>query len=229
MKKINNKLLFIFLFSLLGLISLQIPVSKIIGTNQSFTLFDFFAPTTGLFLNSLPGAISVLLVKIFDLLFVKKIIDLVGILRLLPLPLAAYYFGSKSKLKGLMAGFCILLFILHPVGRQAWIYSLYWLIPMIAALFPRRLFLKSLGSTFTAHAVGSTIFLYAFKLTPSVWLSLIPITFMERFSFAIGIDASYFVFNLSLNYLAKLLKLKSFKLVVKNQYLPSKEFLLKYS
>lgn len=229
MKNINRKVFFILLFSLLGLITLQVPISKIIGSNQSFTLFDFFAPTTGLFLNPILGAISVLLVKVFDLIFVKKVVDLVSVLRLLPLPLAAYYFGSKSKNKSLMAVICILLFVIHPVGRQAWVYSLYWLVPVFASLFPKRLFLKSLGSTFTAHAVGSTIFLYAFQLTPAVWLSLIPTVFIERASFAVGIYASYFIFNLILDNLLKLLKLKKLTFLIKKEYLPSKKFLLKYS
>lgn len=229
MKNINKKTVFILLFSFLGLVTLQIPVSKIIGSNQSFTLFDFFAPTTGLFLNSIPGAISVLIVKVFDLLFIKMKVDIVSFFRLLPLPLAAYYFGSQSKRKGLIATVCLFLFIFHPIGRQAWFYSLYWLIPIFTSFFPKRLFLKSLGSTFTAHAVGSTVFLYAFQLPSNVWKSLIPIVFMERFSFSIGIYVSYFVFNLGLNYLTTLLRLKKIAFLIHKEYLPSKKFLLKYS
>lgn len=227
--KDKKKGLFILLFSFLGLITLQIPVSNIVGSKQNFTLFDFFAPTTGLFLNSIPGAISVLIVKLFDLIFVKKTIDLVSLLRLLPLPLAAYYFGSQSKKKSLIAMICLILFVVHPIGRQAWVYSLYWLIPILASLLPKRLFLKSLGSTFTAHAVGSTVFLYTFQLTPAIWKNLIPVVFMERFSFALGIYASYFIFNFGLHYLSKSLKLKTIKSLVQKQYLPSKEFLLKFA
>ncbi len=228
MKKIKQ-IIFIFLFSLLGFLTLQIPVSKIIGSKQNFTFFDFFAPTTGMFLNSFPGAASVLLVKMFDLIFIKKGFDLLSLLRLLPLPLAAFYFGSKSKLKSLIALLSIFLFVIHPIGRLAWIYSLYWLIPIIASFFPHRLFLKSLGSTFTAHAVGSTIFLYTFGLTPQIWLSLIPVTFIERVGFSLGIYASYFIFNFTLNYLVKLLKIKSIRFLVEKQYLPSRQFLLKYT
>jgi len=227
--KNSKKIIFIFLFSLLGFLTLQIPVSKIIGSSQNFTLFDFFAPTTGMFLNSIPGAVSVLLVKIFDLVLIKKGSDLLSLFRLLPLPLGAFYFGTKSRFKSLIAVVCMTLFILHPIGRQAWIYSLFWLIPIFASFFPKRLFLKSLGSTFTTHAVGSTIFIYAFKLTPAVWLSLIPVTFIERVGFSLGIYASYFVFNFSLDYLVKLLKLKSIKILIKKQYLPSRQFLLKYA
>ena len=229
MKKINDKIIFIFLFSLLGLGALQIPVSRIVGSGQSFSFFDFFAPSTGLFLGSLPGAISVLMVKFFDLFFVSRKIDLVSLLRLLPLSLGAFYFGSKSKMRGLIAAVCMVLFVVHPIGRQAWVYSLYWLIPIWASFFPERLFLKSLGSTFTAHAVGSTIFLYAFQLPAIVWKGLIPVVLVERVGFALGIYLSYFVFNFGLSYLKSVLRFKTIGLLIRKEYLPSWKFLLKYS
>lgn len=227
--KNTKKILFVLFFTLLGLLALQIPVSKIIGSTQSFSLFDFFAPTVGAFINSFGGLISVFLVKVIDLLVVKKSIDIISIFRLLPLPLAAFYFGSMSRKKGLIALICMLLFIFHPIGKQVWAYSLYWLIPIFASFFPKRLLLKSLGSTFTAHAVGSVIFLYTVKLPPQVWKSLIPIVFMERLNFTIGIYLSYFIFNLILNYLAKLLKSRNIRLLVNKDYLPSKKFLLKFA
>ena len=229
MKKINDKIIFVFLFSLLGLIALKIPVSRIVGSGQSFSFFDFFAPTVAMFLGTLPGAISVLLVKLFDLIFISRKIEAVSLLRLLPLPLAAFYFGSKSKKRSLIAIICIILFIVHPVGRQAWVYSLYWLIPIFACFFPKRLFLKSLGSTFTAHAVGSTIFLYAFQLPTAVWKGLIPVVFVERVGFALGIYLSYFVFNVSLNFLLRVLRFEKLYFLVKKEYLPSWKFLLRYS
>jgi len=229
MKNINKKLAFVILFSFLGILALQISISRIIGSTQSFTLFDFFAPTIGLFLNSIPGAISVMSVKLFDLFFIKQAVDFISFVRLLPLPLAALYMGTQAKKKSLIAVFCMILFIVHPIGKQVWTYSLYWLIPIIASFFPKRLFLKALGSTFTAHAVGSTIFLYSFGLTPKIWLSLIPVVFIERFSFAVGIYASYFILNFSLNYVCKLMKFKNISFLVKKEYLPSKQFLLKYS
>lgn len=227
--KNTKKVVFILIFALLGLLALQIPVSKIIGSSQSFSFFDFFAPTIGAYLNSFAGMVSVFLVKLVDLILVKKSLDAISLLRLLPLPLAAFYFGSKSNKKGVIGLVCMFLFIIHPVGKQVWAYSLYWLIPIFASLFPKRLFLKSLGSTFTAHAVGSIIFLYTVKLPPQVWKSLIPIVFMERVSFTIGIYLSYFIFNLILNYLAKLLKSKNIQLLVNKNYLPSKKFLLKFA
>ena len=227
--KNTKKILFILIFTLLGLLALQIPFSKIIGSTQSFSLFDFFAPTVGAFITSFGGLISVLSVKVIDLVAVKKSFDTISLLRLLPLPLAALYFGSMSKKKGLIALICMFLFINHPIGKQVWAYSFYWLIPIFASFFPKRLLLKSLGSTFTAHAVGSVIFLYTVKLPPQVWKNLIPVVFVERVNFAIGIYLSYFIFNLILNYLAKLLKSKNIMMLVNKNYLPSKKFLLKFA
>jgi hypothetical protein len=84
-------------------------------------------------------------------------------------------------------------------------YSLIWLIPFIATFFKERLILNSLGATFTAHAIGSVIFLYTFGLTPSVWISLIPVVFIERGFFTLGIWASCLLFNFILD------KLSNFK------------------
>lgn len=191
----NNKLLLIIIFSLIGFVSLQIPLSKIVGSNQNFSAFDLLAPTIGMFIQSIPGFISVLFVKLIDLLLIKKSVDMVSLLRLLPLPLAAFYFGSNSKNKSLIALSCMILFIIHPQGRLAWTYSLYWIIPIFATMYPKRLFLRSLGSTFTAHAVGSVIYLYYFNLPAKTWLNLIPVVAMERLQFAVGIYLSFIILN----------------------------------
>jgi len=89
----------------------------------------------------------------------------------------------------------MVLFALHPVGGQAWVYSLYWLIPVIATFFPERLAGRALGATFTAHAVGSVAYLYMFQSTPAFWLALIPVVAVERLLFASGISVSYVALN----------------------------------
>ncbi|MFA6907667.1 MAG: hypothetical protein WC263_02465, partial [Candidatus Micrarchaeia archaeon] len=74
-------------------------------------------------------------------------------------------------------------------------YSLYWLIPAIALALPEHLLLRSLGSTFTAHAIGGVIWIYSFPTTPAFWMMLIPIVAFERLLFALGISGSYIAFN----------------------------------
>ncbi len=84
---------------------------------------------------------------------------------------------------------CMVLFIVHPVGCKAFVYSLYWLIPICLYLFKKdqdSIFLQSLGSTFVAHAVGSVLWLYIIPMTVWQWYALIPIVAIERLLFAAG-------------------------------------------
>lgn len=105
---------------------------------------------------------------------------------------SAYFASSCAIIRLFLPLVCMAAFILHPVGAQAWVYSLYWLIP-VALYFMRKesLFLTSLGSTFTAHAVGSVIWIYANPMTPQAWLVLIPVVFVERLVFASGMVIAY--------------------------------------
>ncbi len=76
-----------------------------------------------------------------------------------------------------------------------------WLIPL-AAYFKRDwLYLRALGATFTAHAVGGAAWVWAFNLPASVWQGLIPVVAAERLLFAVGISAAYLVFAKALKYL----------------------------
>lgn len=79
-------------------------------------------------------------------------------------------------------GVCSLLFIYHPLGSQAWIYTLVWLVPLFALKNQTNLFCQALISTFIAHATGSVIWLYA-GLGPATadgWIALIPLVIIER-------------------------------------------------
>ena len=61
----------------------------------------------------------------------------------LPPVLAAAYFGIKQKWTAIIFPICILLFLLNPIGRQAWLYSAIWLIPFAATFFKKHLILRS--------------------------------------------------------------------------------------
>ncbi len=191
----KQKIFFIILFTVLSLLAFQVPISKIIGSSQSFTLFELIAPIGGMFLGPLFGGISAFVVRLINIILFKQNLDLLTVIRFLPAVAGAVYFGMKSKKSAIIFPICIALFLLNPIGRQAWMYSLIWLIPFAATFGKKRLVLNSLGATFTSHAVGSTIFLYAFGLTPAIWLSLIPVVFIERGIFTAGIWISALVFN----------------------------------
>jgi len=82
---------------------------------------------------------------------------------------------------------CMLLFMLHPVGMHAFVYALFWLIPIGLFFVPQKnLFLQALASTFVAHAVGSVIWLYTMPMEATIWLGLMPIVIIERLLFAAG-------------------------------------------
>lgn len=225
----KQKILFLIIFIVLSLIAFQIPVSKIVGSGQNFTLFEFIGPIGGMFLGPFFGALAAFFVRAIDLIIGPKTLDLLTIIRFLPMMLAAVYFGMKSKKSALIFPICIVLFLVHPIGQRAWLYPLLWLIPLVATLGKKRLIFNSLGSTFTAHAVGSTIFLYAFGLTPQVWLSLIPVVLIERGLFTIGIWVSYLVLNTVLDKLTNLERIRIFKFLVNKNYLLSPKFLKSYA
>lgn len=207
MKTIRKKLLFLSIFTLLGFGSLQIPFNNLIGSNISFTLFDFFAPMAGAFLGPVLAVASVFTVLITNNLIKDVPWTQGSIIRLFPILFAVYYFatiGKKGSGKWILAVpvLAIIAFIAHPNGRQVPYYTLFWFIPLIAYRFKNNLFIKSLGATFTAHAVGGAAWIWAFNLPASVWNSLIPVVISERLLFAVGIAVSFVVAKHTLNYLA---------------------------
>lgn len=209
MNNFQKKLFFLVLFTIVGFIGLQIPFNKILGSSVSFTLFDFFAPMAGGFLGPVLGIGSVFAVEIINVFVKHTPLTTSTIIRLFPTLFAVFYFSAinnkKYNGKWILAVplLCIALFIAHPIGKQVAYYPmLFWWIPVAAYFKRNNLFLKSLGATFTAHAVGSTAFLYALNLPVGVWKSLPPIVVSERLLFATGISASYIIVKFTLNYLA---------------------------
>lgn len=131
---------------------------------------------------------------------------------------ASLYWASPSKMvRVILPVLCMLLFWSHPVGGQAFIYALYWCIPIILYFVrPKLIFLEALGSTFVAHAVGSVIWLYTVPMTSAHWISLMPIVMIERMLFASGMVIAHTVISWAF---AKITQadeyLKRFLLVIK--------------
>jgi len=196
----KREVAFLALFTILSLAAYQLKFSTILGVpSQNFNFFQFMGPIGAGIFTPILGVVSVLFVEVLNFFISGKALDPITLVRLTPMMFAAYYFGSKSRNRVIVPLICMGLFMLHPIGRQAWYYSLYWLIPVAAALWKDKLFLRSLGATFTAHAIGSVAFLYAFGIPADVWATLVPITAYERLSFAVGISISYIAVNSILN------------------------------
>ncbi|OGY90947.1 MAG: hypothetical protein A3H70_03605 [Candidatus Komeilibacteria bacterium RIFCSPLOWO2_02_FULL_48_11] len=200
----KKNLIFLLIFTLLGFIALQVPFTTVIGSKVKFTLFDFFGPMASGFIGTLPGIAAVFLMQAINFLWHgAKVVDAGTIIRFFPPLAAVWYFGSKSKFNIIIPIIAIIAFNIHPIGRSAWLYSMFWLIPIICYFLRDRFLLaRSLGATFTAHALGGALWIYAFGLSKEIWLGLIPITAIERSLFALGIAATYLVFNNVLNVLA---------------------------
>ncbi len=205
--------IFLILFSALALIGMNINFSKLVGAeSQFFTLFQFFGPVAGSFLGPIVGALSVLIAQLSNFFIVGNEFDLLNLLRLTPMLFAAYYFGSKKKSLGVIIPLiAIALFVLHPVGRQVWFFSLFWTIPIIVKILPKKysdsVAAKSLGATFTAHAIGGAFWIWTVPMTAAQWIALIPIVIYERTLFASGIAVSYIAFNAALDKLVEKLKI----------------------
>jgi len=196
----KRKIAFLALFTIISLAAYQLKFSTILGVpSQSFNFFQFIGPIGAGIFNTTLGVVSVLFVEVLNFIISGKALDPITLVRFTPMMFAAYYFGSKSRNRVVVPLICMGLFVLNPLGREAWYYSLFWLIPVAAALWKDNLFLRSLGATFTAHAIGATAFLYAFSIPADVWATLVPITAFERISFAVGISISYIAVNTILN------------------------------
>lgn len=202
MKK--NQITFIAIFTLLGLAALQIPFTRLLGSTVKFTVFDFLAPTAGAFLGTAPGIISVLFMQLINLfIHGTKSLDVSTIIRLFPTLFAVFYFSKKRSVNLIIPLVAIIGFNLNPIGASAWQYSLFWFIPIIAHFFRKNLFIKSLGATFTAHAVGGALWVWTFGLNREMWLSLIPQVIIERTLMAAGIAGFYILATHTIRSLAK--------------------------
>ncbi|MCD6523033.1 MAG: hypothetical protein J7K68_04750 [Candidatus Diapherotrites archaeon] len=188
---------FILLFAAFVFIGANIKVLPILGvTDKAFTLVQFFAPIAGGILGPFLGILAVILAEGARITLTGAV-SFASIVTLFTMSAAAFFFGVRNRKLGIIVpAACMVLFWLHPSGQQVPYYVLYWLIPIVASLkWKDTLLARSVGSTFTAHAIGSVAYLYAFNIPPEVWIALIPIVAIERALFASGIITSYVIVN----------------------------------
>jgi hypothetical protein len=175
-----------------------IKVSFLVGSQMIwFSGMNCIMPLSGAF-GGMFGAIAAFLIRFFLHTLLFGTISLSFLALCLPGLCASLYWATRSRLiHVVLPVICMGLFAAHSVGSQAFVYSLYWLIPVIIFYIPREsLFLRALGSTFIAHAVGSVIWVYAVPMIPVVWISLMPIVALERIFFALGMVAVHTIFEL---------------------------------
>lgn len=81
---------------------------------------------------------------------------------------------------------CMILFVMHPTGKQAWVYALYWVIPPLLWVMKDTVWIRALQASFVCHAIGSVVWLYTGDLSAGEWISLMPIVIVERAIIALG-------------------------------------------
>lgn len=190
--KIGKKKRALALFIILGVLALQIPFTRLLGADVRFTLFDLFAPIAGKLFTPLLGVTGVFVTLLANFFLQGAELSLGSLIRFFPTLFAVWYFGSRKHTSALISLAAIIAFNLHPTGRTVWFYSLFWIIPLIMSYWKNSSTLaRAIGSTFTAHAVGGALWIWAFNLPAQTWISLIPIVILERSIFALGIASSY--------------------------------------
>ncbi len=174
-----------------------VKISFLLGSHMIwFSGVNSILPLSGAF-GGVFGAGLVFFVRQLVHIFCFKTLSLSFLALCVPGFCASLYWASNHFLVRLLLPLlCMALFIAHPVGGQSFFYSLYWLIPVILYFVPRRsLFLTALGSTFTAHAVGSVIWCYTVPMTVGMWMALMPIVALERTLFALGMVVAHYALS----------------------------------
>lgn len=188
-KKVFTWLYNAILFKIVSVGASIAKFSFIMGSSYAFfSLSCMITPLSG-HLCGIGGSIALCTLSLLVHAIFKGILSVHFLAYHIPGLCAALYWSSSSKVwRIVLAVGCMILFVTHPVGAGAALYSLFWLIPLSVALQakPTR-FMRALGSTFTAHAVGSVIWLYTLGMSPDKWLMLIPVVIVERLLLATGI------------------------------------------
>jgi hypothetical protein len=118
---------------------------------------------------------------------------------------ALFWAGSRFVFGFLLPLVCMGLFMIHPEGGAAWVYTLYWLIPVWLFLSGRRsVFTDALSCTFVMHAVGSVMWLYMAYIPSTVWLGLIPVVAVERFLLACAMASAHVVLQATISFFTPL-------------------------
>lgn len=220
MKTIRNSLKAASYAGMLKLAGLM-KVSFVVGSQMIwFSATNTIVPLSGAFGGIIGCGLVFLFRQLMHLIFFKTL-SLSFLAFCIPGLCASLYWATHHAIIRLFLPIvCMGLFVAHPVGAQAFIYSLYWLIPVaLYFITPKSLFLQALGSTFIAHAVGSVIWLYTVPMTASMWMGLMPIVIYERILFALGMVIAYHILAFVFGLIDKLVisHKKIYNLIVANE------------
>ena len=178
------------------LIASYIKISYIIGSWAAFfSATSCVIPAAGL-VAGLYGTLCISVVRILQMVIVAPFRLPTLLLNVVPGVAASAYWCAPRWLMNFSIPFLsIVLFIFHPVGAQAYWYSLLWTIPMwVGCIEQAPLFARALSSSLIAHAIGSVLWLYVLPSTPALWLGMLPLVIIERVVMALGIMLAYYLY-----------------------------------
>ena len=196
MKMLKNPLK-VASFAGIAKISGLMKISFLVGSQMIwFSATNSVLPLAGAFGGVMGSGLVFFIRQLIHLIFFKTV-SLSFLAFCIPGLCASLYWSTQHYVIRLLLPIaCMGLFVIHPVGAQAFVYSLYWLIPVVLFFVPQKhLFLQALGSTFIAHAVGSVIWLYTVPMTAAMWMGLMPIVLFERVAFALGMVVMHYVIS----------------------------------
>ncbi len=192
----SKQVVFLALFFLAALASMRLNIIPVYGTTDQFvSSFHFFAPIAGGFVGLVPAVLTVFAAEIVDFIIQQKSVTLTRVLLLFPILVGVWFFSRHKLQSGLLvSALGIALWLLHPIGREVWFYSLLFLVPLVGGMF-QNLAGRSFGAAYSAFVAGQVLWLYFVPTTAANWVSWIPVVVFERTAFAIGIASSYVLFN----------------------------------
>lgn len=89
--------------------------------------------------------------------------------------------NSSRLVKSLFFIASMFLFWVNPVGQQAFLYPLLWVLPLVLVLINQQsLFARALVSAFAVHAVGACWWLYTMPMNAALWHGMMPLVVVER-------------------------------------------------
>jgi hypothetical protein len=179
----------------LYLLATLIPFNLIVGsTNLSFSWASVLTPVLVGQLGLLWILVSLISTKLF---FSASIFWILA--SRVPLVMSCLAFSRRHWATSVVLPMCcMLLFVMHPTGVQAFWYALYWIIPIVCYRFDH-VISRALTATFVAHALGSVIWLYTGDIHAAIWMALIPVVFCERMLMVVGMLAMNQIFVIMRN------------------------------
>lgn len=202
----------LFIYSFIGIvgsfiIAIKTPLFFMVGSWATvFSAVSTISPLSGYFGGAFGGMLYLAFRLAWHLFFSPTHVGMSWLINIVPGWCSTMFWSFPPVIGSVFVPVIALcLFVMHPVGGQAFVYALLWLIPI--ALYACRyaknkigntFFAQALCATFVAHAVGSVMWLYGMPaMKPELWILLTPIALAERFFFAVGITlARLLVINL---------------------------------